>query len=84
MWILQSALPYANAPAIPASMYMKIYLGIPTALSAYPPRYTNARILNARWAMLAWMNNEDNKRVKPSEEEEEQDETDNNWPGMKP
>ena len=52
MWILQSALPYANAPAIPASMYMKIYLGIPTALSAYPPRYTNASMLKARCAML--------------------------------
>ena len=65
-------------------MYIEMYLRIPTALSAYPPRYTNASILNARWAMLAWMNIEDNKRVKPSEEEEEEDETDNNRPGMKP
>jgi hypothetical protein len=46
--IAQSALPYANAPAIPASMYMKIYLRIPTALSAYPPRYANVSMLNAR------------------------------------
>jgi hypothetical protein len=30
------------------------------------------------------MNIEDNKRVKPSEEEEEQDETDNIRSGMKP
>jgi len=30
------------------------------------------------------MNIEENKRVKASEGEEEEDETDNNWSGMKP
>jgi hypothetical protein len=35
--------PKNKAPAIPAITYIKMYLRIPTALSVYPPRYTNAR-----------------------------------------
>ncbi len=40
--------PKNKAPAIPAIMYIKMYLRTPTALSAYPPRYANASMLNAR------------------------------------
>jgi hypothetical protein len=44
-----------------------MYLRIPTDLSAYPPRYTNASVLNARCAILAWMKIEENNRVRLSD-----------------
>lgn len=64
-----------------------MYLRVPTDLSAYPPRYASANMLNARCAIFACMNIEAINRVRISIDDidvDDGDDTDNRLSGMKP